>query len=74
MMTDLTTSVGARRLERTPLIFVFTPMQFGKWGKRGKKICVLDQSLVDAKLKGIPGLATLTTRGLSRRDFQVASL
>lgn len=31
---------------------------------------ILDQSLVDAHLIGIPGLATLTVGGLSGGDFE----
>ena len=63
MMICLTTSVGALRL---PKLLAFHPKQLAV----AQYANLLNQSLVDSHLKGIPGLGTFTARGLSGGDLE----
>lgn len=63
MMICLTTSVGALRLH------TLSQLSVSRIGVR-RGVDVLDQALVDAHLVAVPGLGTLTTRGLASGDLQ----
>lgn len=64
MMICLTTSVGALRLNEILEIwhYICSPNGNGH---------LLDQSLVESHLEGIPGLGTLTTGGLAGGDLEL---
>jgi hypothetical protein len=67
-MICLTISVGALRLEETALASLFSLSLslecLSLW------LYVLDETLVDAHLVAVPGLGTLTTRGLAGGDLE----
>lgn len=74
-MICLTTSVGALRLYGFPcqssvLHAVEKHPGFAR-GETRKMVNVLDEALVDAHLVEIPGLGTLTARGLTGGDLEV---
>lgn len=70
MMICLTTSVGAWRLEKAHLVSCTVAPQTHTIGKTGRGN-LLDEALVDAHLVGVPGLGTLTVRGLTGGDLEV---
>lgn len=68
-MICLTTSVGALRL-----LFFGKVSQLSFFRPRGRNMMygdVLNQALVDAHLVQVPGLGTLTARGLTGGDLEV---